>query len=835
MKGRDLALEDWYVSARDAVVRPPAGRERPMALPERVPASVPGCVHTDLLAAGLIGDPLVAAGEEELAWIGYCDWEYTTRIDWHAVPDERVVLACDGLDTVADVTLNGISLARTVNMHRSYRFDVTEVLRPGANELSIRFASAIRYAEAAEAAYGSLPVDYAHPYNFIRKMACNFGWDWGPTLVTCGIWQGIRLERSSGAQLSEASVRAELIGVDEGLLVVDLEWDALVGPGVVVAVEVAGVRAEFEVDPGASSLTANVAAGKVHQWWPRGLGDQSRYDVVVTVRFDDGSGAVPPQARTIATRTWRVGFRRVSIDTTPDSLGVPFTVRVNDRPLFVRGVNWIPDDVFVSRIESSRLATRLAQVTGANMNLIRVWGGGLYGSDDLYDLCDELGVLVWQDFPFACAGYPESEAFGREIEAEAEQNVRRIGAHPSIAVWNGSNENLWAWYDWGWPERTNGRGWGSIYYDTVLPEIVAWLAPGVPYVPSSPSSSEPAVHPNYEGDGTTHLWDPWNRLDYAHYRDSVPRFVSEYGFQGPATLPTLETAIPAADLDRSSPALARHQKQAGGMAKLDRNLAEHFPVPEDFELWHFATSVNQARALAFAIEHLRSWSDRCSGSIIWQLNDCWPALSWSLIDSAGLPKPAWFAVRDSYADRIFTIQPREAGLSVVFVNDTDAGWEAHATVELRALDGVVRRSADVATNVPARSVRTIVIPPHVRSPGDRRAEILAVTCEGIRRLHTFVPGDALRIPEAELDRTVVPREGGGYLVQVVARSFLSELTLLVERVDVTAQVDTALVTLFPGERHTFAVDCSPLGDPAALLRPGVLRTANEVFHDVGSD
>jgi len=710
--------------------------------------------------------------------------------------------------------------AHRQHAHRSYRFDVTSALRAGANDLAIRFRSAIRYAEAEEAAYGTLPQDYAHPYNFIRKMACNFGWDWGPTLVTCGIWRGIRLERSTTAALAGASVRAELVGTDQGRLVVDLEWDAPVGPAVVVAISVAGLRREFAVAAGRTSFTADVAAGTVRAWWPRGLGDQPLYDASVAVIADGDCEA----------RTWRVGFRRVSVDTTPDQYGVPFTVRVNDRALFVRGVNWIPDDVFVTRIGRDRLAERLAQVAGANMNLIRVWGGGVYGSDDLYALCDEMGVLVWQDFPFACAGYPESAAFRREIEAEAEQNVRRIGAHPSIALWNGSNENLWAWFDWGWPERTGGRAWGAVYYHEVLPAIVSRLAPGMPYIPSSPFSSEPGVHPNHDDDGTAHLWDPWNRLDYAHYRDSVPRFVSEFGFQGPATLPTLAAAIPATELDRSSPALARHQKQAGGMARLDRNLAEHFPVPRDFELWHFATSVNQARALAFAIEHLRSWSDRCSGSIIWQLNDCWPALSWSLVDSAGLRKPAWFAVREAYADRIFTIQPRDAGLSVVFVNDTDTAWRARATVELRALDGRVLRAAVLASDVPPRCARTVVIPATVRAPDDRRAEILAVACDGVRRLHLFVPGDALRIPPAELDATVSARQGG-YAVSVVARSFLSELTILAERVDATAVVDTALVSLFPGERHEFLVDCAPLDDPSAPVGAGVLRTANEVFHE----
>lgn len=757
-----------------------------------IQASVPGCVHTDLRALDLIPDPYLDLNEETVAWIGHVDWEYTTEFD--AVTGRRTELVCEGLDTVASISVNGTLVARTENMHRSYRFDVTDLLSDGKNSLVIRFDSAIRYAEEALKEHGYLPQDYTHPYNFIRKMASNFGWDWGPTLVTAGIWRPIRLEQWDVGRFDSVRIRAE-----GTRLLVDV--DAL-GSDLDIAVSVAGQRVRSSSD-----RTVEIAVPDAELWWPVGYGDQPLYDV--TVELSDGETVLDTVER-------RVGFRTIDIDTSPDQYGSAFIVRVNGKPIFVKGANWIPDDCFVSGISRADYAERIGQAREANMNLLRVWGGGIYESEDFYELCDEQGLLVWQDFLFACAGYPETEPFRSEIEAEAREAVTRLGSHPSLAVWNGSNETLWGWHDWRWPERTEGRPWGEWYYMTLLPQIVGELAPGTPYIPSSPFSPTPEVHPNHPAEGTTHSWDVWNRLDYQHYRDSIPRFVAEYGFQSPPTLSTLVSSIHDEPLEPRSPGMLAHQKQNGGAEKLDRNLIGHFPTPTSFTDWHLATSLNQAHALKLAIEHFRSWWPRTAGSIIWQLNDCWPVSSWALVDSAGQRKLSWYAVRDAYADRLLTIQSREAGLSVVLVNDTDTQWAADVALTLYSVDGHARKHDKIQAEVPARSAVTVPLAPAIGAPQHRRREVLIAESGSSRAVWKFVADDALALPEPRYSSTV-EKVDGGHAVTVTAETFLSDLVLMADN------VDTALVTLLPGESHTFIVR---VDDPQGLVE--AVHCANEV-------
>ena len=543
---------------------------------------------------------------------------------------------------------------------------------------------------------GPRPHVNAHPYNAIRTMACAFGWDWGPDAVTAGIWRPIGLDRWRGARI--AALRP-LVGVDgdTGRLTahVDLERDDdVAGLTLQVAVGDAGVTTQLR--PGETAATVEVEVPGVRLWWPRGYGAQPLYPVTVTVG-DSATGRTHAVART------RVGFRTVELDTTPDEHGTPFTIVVNGEPVFARGVNWIPDDILLPRVTRERYRERITPAVEANVNLVRVWGGGIYESDDLYDACDELGVLVWQDFLFACAAYAEEEPLRGEVIAEAREAVTRLSPHPSLVLWNGGNENLWGHEDWGWKERLGDLSWGLGYYDDVLPGIVAELDPTRPYCPGSPWSPGAGHHPNDPAHGTTHLWEVWNRLGYEHYRDAVPRFVSEFGFQGPPAWATLTRAVHDDPLRADGPALLAHQKAEDGQAKLLRGLRGHLPEPTSFDDWHWATSLNQARAVALGVEHARSWSPVCSGAIVWQLNDCWPVVSWAAVDGDGRRKPLWYALRRSFADRLLTVQPRDGGLALVAVNDTADPWTASARVTRRSFDGSVLADMTVPLDVPPRA------------------------------------------------------------------------------------------------------------------------------------
>jgi beta-mannosidase len=801
------------------VLRAVPGPQVPPALAGRaVPATVPGCVHTDLLAAGLIPDPYLDDNETALAWIGRTDWLYETTFDAPPGGSDRVDLACAGLDTVATLTLNGTELGRTENMHRSHRFDVTPALRPGTNTLTVRLDSPYRYAETHRDRLGDRPNAYPEPFNFIRKTACNFGWDWGPTLVTAGIWQAIGLEVWSAARL--ATVRP-LVTVADGVGRVEVRVgvERATDAPVTVRAEVAGVAAEATVPAGQRTAALSVEVRDPALWWPRGYGEQPLHPLAVTLH--DGSG------RELDSWTRRVGFRAVALDTTPDAHGTPFTLHVNDVPVFVRGVNWIPDDVFPARVTRDRLAERFDQAVGANINLLRVWGGGRYESEDFYELADELGLLVQQDFLFACAAYPEEEPFASEVEAEAREQVTRLAAHPSLVLWTGNNENIWGWHDWDWQEPLAGRTWGRGYYLGLLPAIVAELDPTRPYWPGSPWSGTEARHPNDPAHGTTHIWDVWNTDDYTKYREYVPRFVAEFGYQAPPAYATLRRALSDDPLAPDSPGMAHHQKAADGEAKLRRGLDAHLPPPADFDEWHHLTQLNQARAIQLGVEHFRSHKPVCTGTIVWQLNDCWPVTSWSAVDGDGRRKPLWYALRRAYADRLLTVQPRDGGLAVVAVNDTGQPWRAATTVTRLTLAGDPRAKATYDLDVPAYGRLELPLPADLARPDDPRRELLlAEAGEGVDRALWFFAEDRdVDWPAASYDAAVEPCDGG-VRVHVTARTILRDLTVYPDRLDPSAEADDALVTLLPGESATFTVHSPGPLDPAALTTRPVLRAVN---------
>jgi beta-mannosidase len=800
-----------------------------------LPARVPGCVHTDLLAAGVIEDPYLDENETKLAWIGRTDWEYETTFTAAAFAESRADLVCRGLDTVAAVELNGEPVGSTANMHRGYRFDVRALLRGGANTLKIKFTNPYSYAEQQQRRLGERPAAYAEPFNFIRKQACDFGWDWGPTLVTSGIWQPIGLHAWSVARLAEVRPQVTVAGgVGRVELRVRLER-ATPGP-VTIRATLAGRHTQATVDGTEALLT--LAVDEPQLWWPRGLGGQHRYDLDVTVTSADGE-RLDGWSR-------RIGFRALRLDTTGDG----FTLVVNDVPVFVRGVNWIPDDVFAGRVTRERLAARFRQAADANVNYLRVWGGGRYESEDFYDLADEMGLLAGQDFPFACAAYPEEEPFATEVEAEARENVVRLASHPSLVLWTGNNENLWGHEDWGWKAALGDRTWGAGFYYDRLPRIVAELDPTRPYWPGSPYSGSPRRHPNDPAFGTTHLWDVWNTDDYTKYAAYRPRFVAEFGFQAPPAYATLRRALSDEPLAPDSPGMAHHQKADDGDAKLARGIANHLPPPRDFDDWHYLTQLNQARAVAFGVEHFRSLRPLCTGAVVWQLNDCWPVTSWSAVDGDGRRKPLWYALRDAYADRLLTLQPRtgtaptpggprhpvEPGSVVppdgppalVAVNDARKPWVFSATVTRRNLDGDILTSAVLAATVPPGAAVTLALPADLVTPRDPAGELLLAETATARAWWFFAEDKDIPWPPPVFT-TQAWQSGTLTRLTVTAGTVLRALTLYPDRLDATAEVDTCGVTLLPGESATFSILSGRRLDPAELSRRPVLRCVNDLL------
>ncbi|WP_405626956.1 glycoside hydrolase family 2 protein [Streptomyces sp. NBC_00016] len=770
------------------------------------PAVVPGCVHTDLLAAGVIPDPFIGLGEKEVAWVGRREWTYERELSAGPSGHEQTDLVFDGLDTVAEITLNGQPLGRVRNMHRSYRFDVTGLEGP----LAVRFVSAYAEAEAVRGKVGDRPSPYTEPYQYLRKMACSFGWDWGPTLVTAGIWRPVRVERWSTARL--ARVRP-LVTVEEGVGVVELRVEVertRVEAGLTLEARVAGRSARAEVT--GTSGVVRVEVPDAELWWPRGYGGQPLYEVELTLHH--GSAPLDVWRR-------RVGFRSVVLDTSADAHGTGFTLVVNGERLFARGVNWIPDDVFPSRVTRERYRKRLRQAADAGVDLVRVWGGGIYESEDFYDACDELGLLVWQDFPFACAAYPEEQPLRGEVEAEARENVVRLMPHPSLVLWNGNNENLWGFRDWGWEERLGGDSWGEGYYLGVLPRVVAELDPTRPYTAGSPWSGSWEHHPNDPAHGTHHSWDVWNRRDYAEYQSEVPRFVAEFGWQAPPAHATLLRALPGGELAADSPGMLHHQKAEDGNGKLERGLARHFTLPEDdFDRWHYLTQVNQARAVATGIEHWRSHWPVCAGTIVWQLNDCWPVTSWAAIDGDGREKPLYHELRRLYADRLLTFQVRDGELVLAAVNQSGEPWTGTVSLRRMSVDGEVLGTASVELAVGARVVDEVRVPADLEPAGAKEFLVAdaggspgsgeAASEQGPRAAHFPVPDRDIPYPRPQFEVTVAAGS-----VTVTAHTLVRDLLLQADRLGPGVRADRGLVTLLPGERVTIGVEGWETPDAAA--------------------
>ena len=759
---------------------------------DALPASVPGCAHTDLLAAGLIPDPFLGRNETEVAWVGRREWTYETELTAGAGPHEQTDLVFDGLDTVAEILLDGRPLGRTRNMHRSYRFDVTGL----SGRLTVRFASAYAEAEAVRGRLGERPGAYAEPYQYLRKMACSFGWDWGPTLVTAGIWRPVRLERWSTARI--ARVRP-LVTVEDGVgqieLAVDVERSRVEAP-LTLEASAGGVRARARIDGTAGTVRLRVP--DVRLWWPRGYGGQPLYDVELTLSHGDE-----------ALDAWRrrTGFRTVELDTSADAHGTGFTLVVNGERLFARGVNWIPDDVFPSRITRERYRHRLEQAAGAGVDLVRVWGGGIYEDADFYDACDELGLLVWQDFPVACAAYPEEQPLRGEVEAEARENVVRLMPHPSLVLWNGNNENLWGFRDWDWEQGLAGDSWGEGYYLGVLPRVVAELDPTRPYTAGSPWSGSWRHHPNDPAHGTHHSWEVWNRADYADYRRDVPRFVAEFGWQAPPAHATLRRALPGEDPAPDSPGMLHHQKAEDGNGKLERGLARHFAVPEgDFDRWHYLTQVNQARAVAAGVEHWRSHWPVCAGTVVWQLNDCWPVTSWAAIDGDGREKPLYHELRRLYADRLLTVRADGDGLVVAAVNQSAEDWRGTLRLRRMSVDGAPIAEAAPALDAGGRTVAVVEVPVELLPDGP--GEFLVADADGVRAWHFPAPDREIPYPRPEFEVALAP-DG----ITVTARTLVRDLLLQADRLDPGARADRGLVTLLPGEQVTIGVRGWKTPDP----------------------
>ncbi|MEM1213176.1 MAG: glycoside hydrolase family 2 protein [Planctomycetota bacterium] len=850
---------DWTLQ----IDRPDDGTPPPLRdrLCGGIPATVPGCVHTDLLTAGLIQDPYGYGIEPTLQWIGRSDWRYTCRF----VADEgwlgraHVELCCDGLDTVASLRLNGMPIGEAANMHRRYRFSIREALRDGTNELTIVFASPMLAAEQAEARYGALPHEghgsnaLKPPHNMLRKMACNFGWDWGPVLPTAGVWRPLRVEAWDTARLGD--VVPQVIAVDPKRAVLRV--------ATVVAGDASVTRTHRLIDPEGkplcvhecrsdSDMSEELVVDDPALWWPIGYGGQPMYTLETALVHTDG--------RVIDRVQQRVGLRTVELDTTPDAVpgdgshvdGLPIgermQLRVNGKPVFLKGANWIPDDCFPVRAHApSRLDQRIQQAVAANMNCLRVWGGGVYADDHFMARCDELGVLVWHDFMFACAGYPEAAPYFGEVVAEAKDNVARLASHPSLVIWNGVNETIWGTHDWGPAFKKLRRGdhpWGLGYWLDKLPAVVKQIALATPYWAASPYSGSMDRHPNDNAFGNRHIWDVWHGDgQYRNYLGHYPRLSTEFGYHGPPSFTTLDAVLPNTPEHRrwDSPALEFYNRNGGkgGQLHTDLRIRDDFtPSHEDLDAWLFLAQVMQVRALEMGCSWFRALWPWCSGATYWQLNDCWPVSSWSAIDSEGRCKPLWFATRRFFSPRLVTIKPTRpipAGeavtrLAVYLHNDTDRRWQSRLLVRRVDLSGQTRDELSFVVDTDARTVQRYDLPEAWLDQPETTA-LVARAIEGNAPAGWwwFAPDKHLAYPTTSLSELLdasLTKTTSGYDLSLTATSLVRDLCMFPDRLDPAATVSDNCLTLCPGDSVVLHINTKRDIELKQLTTPPVMQAAN---------
>ncbi|WP_062213750.1 glycoside hydrolase family 2 protein [Demequina oxidasica] len=788
------------------------------ALTEGIPATVPGSVLGTLIEAGLASDVTVDGLEEDVAWATHCTWIYRTSVP-RLGDGAHVTIDFEGVDTLATVRVDGNSVLETDDMFHAWSIELTDDAHhahPSSDDtgdsavipalsagkewsVEVEFHPVLPVANALEASDPLPRADmYEIPFNQVRKMACSFGWDWGPTTITAGLWRGATVTRRCQASIDQLLLTTDWSNGASLSARLDIEGTADAVVATVVPAGGGEALASQRFDVAHGHLEFDLQVPQARRWDVVDRGDQPLYDVHISV-VDDSGAELDSTHR-------RVGFRHVSLVQDEDDIGRSFEVHVNGARVWARGFNWIPADVLPERVTRERTRELVQEAVDTGANMLRIWGGGVVESRDFFEACDEAGVLVWQDFSFACAAYAEDDAQMMRVQREVADAVRRVGHHASLALWCGCNENLWGFEDWGWKETLGEDGvWGAHLYHEVIPKALAELDPRRPYIPGSPFSPDDGVHPNDPTQGTTHHWDTWNQLDYTAFEDKTSRFASEFGWQAPAAWHTLTRAMGSEPTSGDDPRLQRLQKHPEGKAGLARGIADHVAhLPTDGRGWYFATQLMQARAISASIGRFRSLHESCSGTLWWQLNDCWPALSWAVVDVTGARKLGWYASAQIMAPRAIIATSPQTPHALTVVNDVPQTWEAMARIRTVTESGDVLLDERIGLHIAADGHAEIA---PSRLPQGTVAVVVDV--EDKRAVRWLVADDALEHPAASLASVQINPDAASDVVRVtvVAKHLIRDLSLLAETHPALegVRVDRQLLTLLPGEAATFTV------------------------------
>jgi len=809
------------------------------------PAEVPGCVHQDLMRNRLIEDPFYRDNEDLQMWVGESDWVYSRffEVSEKILNEDRVLLECDGLDTLASIHVNGRLVAKTDNMHRGWSFDVKDVLKAGTNSIEIKFSSVIPLGTAGLA---KRPFKYvgaglkAGGSQYIRKEACNYGWDWGPACLTCGIWRPIRLRGFSTARISDFHV-TQTHSRNRVVLHTDIAVERLRCDG-----KPAPLRGSCRVtvfdenDETVAEEICPVVRGKAdcelgisnpQLWWPNGMGDQPLYRVEVELL--DGENVLDETER-------RIGLRTLELICEKDKWGESFTFACNGRRFFAKGANWIPADVFQTRVKRENYEFLLQSSVEAHFNMIRVWGGGIYEQDEFYDICDELGLCVWQDFMFSCQGYPAFDPeFMASVEAEAVYNIKRLRHHASLALYCGNNEleQCDCVSDKG-DEYMTWKEYKSLF-DRLLPRLVKKYDGDRAYIPTSeytPCGDRTNTSNPDCGDG--HLWNVWHgREPFEWYRTSFHRFCSEYGFQSFPEPKTCNSFSLPEERNLTSYVMEFHQRSWKGNETIMHYMTSWYRLPNGFENTVWLSQIQQGLAIKYAVEHWRRNMPRCMGSLYWQLNDCWPAASWSSIDSFERWKALHFMAKKFYAPVLVSgLENIKAGTVEVHVSSdllkTSSGI---LSCRVTQADGMLLDEMEQAVKIPAngsRRVATLKLHKYIEKYSERNVVVwLQLDDENgeelSRNFVSFCRPKHMRLEEPGIKVKVGRHSSGAFRVVLTAAK--PALWVWLELGEHEAQFEDNFICLEPGRESVLLVSAESLKTVAAFRQALVVKSLRDTY------
>lgn len=768
---------------------------------EELSATVPTSVYYELLRRGMIADPYFSDNERELLALMEDDYVYRKKF---SIAGEDLAKPIDivflGIDTISEIYVNDEIVAATYNMHRRYRFRINRYLKAGENELRVVLKSPLKFmeAEAKKTSYRLMQMGATvKNYPYIRKAHAMLGWDWGPQLPDAGIWRDVYLEVIDAGRIGDVAVYQET-SPDRARITVKVENELFSSCGLTARLTFQGnVVSEVK----ASAIAMNTVALTVEKpqlWYPAGYGEQPLYRLEIVLSSKDGE---------VDRKELTVGLRSVNVIREEDEYGECFKFNVNGIDIFAKGANYIIEDNLMPRYSRARTEELVKAARFANYNMLRVWGGGIYPHDYFFDLCDEYGILVWQDLMFACAYYDmENELFRKEITAEIIDNAKRIRNHASLALICGNNENETA-ITWNPPDAEEARRQYLYQYEELIPKLLAEVAPDIFYWPSSPSSGGGFDDPNGTDRGDMHDWRIWHGMRPASaFREVIPRFLSEFGMQSYPCAKTLSTFAPEKDLNPFNEVFDYHQRAPFGNAKIIYYIGEYFRFPKDFSALVYLSQLTQAETVRTAVEHLRRNRPRAMGALYWQINDCWPGASWSCIDYFGRYKALHYRAKEFFAPVLLTWAEDKENHSATLwlVNDRTVPMDGTYRWEIIDLNGKALKAGEGRYSAAAGSAVCLdAVSAGLSREALREAVIIATAFDAhgnaYRADAAFVPDKYLRLSKARLQYGLEEKDGL-YTLTVESDVVVKFLEVSVNDADVVFSDNYFF--LRPGEKKT---------------------------------